>query len=110
MNTYEVIHLCMHLEDILSNEYIQHSHQGNDESKDSAHTHHTFLDQLAGDPLDNDTNHVPTPDDNQNNEIVQDISYLIQISLRGQIHNYQYHRIIRYLENTLPPPKEMMTS
>jgi hypothetical protein len=104
-NAYDIVHFCLHLDDILSNEYVVHNHNGSSEANDIAHNHHILLDQLTSDPTDDDSDQVPASDDNLNFEIVQDISYLPQVCLSSEMHNYQYCPTIRYLENTLPPPK-----
>ena len=106
MSAYEVIHLFLHIGDIVSLDYAHHSHEGSDVEATITHSHNDILDQIEDNPCDEeDTDFIPTFDDNPSLEIVHQLLPLRQQYQNNTKHNYEYIRTIRYLETTLPPPK-----
>lgn len=46
-NVYEIVHVCLHFNDIVNLEYSHHSHQNNQDIADHHHTHDHIFDQIG---------------------------------------------------------------
>lgn len=109
ISVYEVVHLCMHLGDIVSLDYVPHTHDIADETSVSEHDHGQILHQLDSDANNQGDSQIPTLDENPKHEIAQSqLRPIIQLYCR-KYYRYQQFNTIQYQETSLPPPKKLMS-